>query len=146
MTSHPNPIDDIWAMGMEVPNVQPEWSLALLEPPICFYRQFVPLAGSVNGALFLSALVDALAMAHGQPPSTLVYDHAEITRRVGLSEKEQRTARKALTDAGLISEKRFGMPPRTLTKVNVQAIMQRIREASEDKHASAKQTLGLAAS
>lgn len=128
---------DLWDLGTDMPLVQPEWCLALLEPPICFYRQFIPLAGSVNGALFLSALVDILSVSHGLPASTLEYSHEDITRRVGLSDKEQRTVRKTLIDAGLISEKRFGIPPRILIKVHVQEVMQRIHQSSDANHDAA---------
>lgn len=106
---------------------QPEWCLALLEPPVSFYRQFVPLTGSVSSALFLSTLVDTLVSTQGLPPSHVQWDHNDIQARSGMSEKEQRTARKCLLELGLITERKHGIPPRVLIKVQEREILARIK-------------------
>jgi hypothetical protein len=106
---------------------QPEWCLALLEPPVSFYRQFVPLTGSVSSALFLSTLVDTLVSTQGLPPSHVQWDHNDIQARSGMSEKEQRTARKCLLELRLITERKHGIPPRVLIKVQEREILARIK-------------------
>jgi hypothetical protein len=90
-----------------------EFAMLLAQPPIAFQRPFVSLTGSVTGALLLSLFVDLLS----DPTKTSLggwvdITAEEITERVGLSRKEQSTARAQLQALQLIEERKVGFPAR----------------------------------
>ena len=77
-------------------------------PPVVYHRSFVEVAGSVNGALWLSH-----AMALGQEPgfegtATFEMSADECTDATGMSLREQELARKHLRSTGLLFECRRG--------------------------------------
>ena len=77
-------------------------------PPVVYHRSFVEIAGSVNGALWLSH-----AMALGQEPgiegtATFEMSADECTEATGMSLREQELARRHLRSTGLLLECRRG--------------------------------------
>ena len=82
-----------------------------------FHRCLVPVTGSVTAALMLSQAIrdtEDLDPLAGGWFSKSQEQWAEAT---GLSRWEQETARRALRQAGLIEERRIGMPARLWYRV-----------------------------
>ena len=86
--------------------------LRVLDAPITIHRAFVELAGSLNAAAILSDLAAQSDLT--ELAGDWVYIDAEEWRsRLGLSYKEQLTARRLLERKGFLETMRIGMPPRT---------------------------------
>ena len=91
--------------------------LRVLDAPITIHRAFVELAGSLNAAAILSDLAAQSDLT--ELAGDWVYIDAEEWRsRLGLSYKEQLTARRLLERNGFLETMRIGMPPRTAVRVN----------------------------
>ncbi|MGN3705364.1 hypothetical protein [Achromobacter xylosoxidans] len=101
--------------------------LRVLDAPITIHRAFVELAGSLNAAAILSDLATQSDLAELE--GDWVYlDAAEWRVRLGLSYKEQLTARKLLERKGFLETLRTGMPPRTAVRVNWVAVDRELRQ------------------
>lgn len=88
--------------------------LAALDAPITIHRVFVELCGNLNAAAVLTDL-GYLAQDTGDDWITVPQD--DWGQRLGLSAKEQVTARRVLKDRGFIEEVLTGMPPKLLFRV-----------------------------
>lgn len=89
--------------------------LRVLDAPITIHRAFVELAGSLNAAAILSDLAAQSDLT--ELAGDWVYIDAEEWRsRLGLSYKEQLTARRLLERNGFLETMRIGMPPRTAVR------------------------------
>lgn len=123
---------------------------AMLGRPVTFLRALVNAGGSVTAALYLSDLcqqqrtLERNAM-RGYP--TLNSDQRELdagagwldlplgetANRLGLTPKRLRAARRRLIEAGLIEERSSGgIRPRTLSRVDVQALARALDQAGKD--------------
>lgn len=123
---------------------------AMLGRPVTFLRALVDAGGSVTAALYLSDLcqqqrtLERNAM-RGYP--TLNSDQRELdagagwldlplgetANRLGLTPKRLRAARRRLIEAGLIEERSSGgIRPRTLSRVDVQALARALDQAGKD--------------
>ena len=100
--------------------------LSVLDAPITIHRAFVELAGSLNAAAILSDLAGQSDLS--ELAGDWVYlDAEEWQARLGLSYKEQLTARKLLERKGFLETIRTGMPPRTAVRVNWIAVDRELR-------------------
>ena len=100
--------------------------LRVLDAPITIHRAFVELAGSLNAAAILSDLAAQSDLT--ELAGDWVYIDAEEWRlRLGLSYKEQLTARRLLERKGFLETMRIGMPPRTAGRVNRLAVDRELR-------------------
>lgn len=100
--------------------------LRVLDAPITIHRAFVELAGSLNAAAILSDLAGQSDLS--ELAGDWVYlDAEEWQARLGLSYKEQLTARKLLERKGFLETIRTGMPPRTAVRVNWMAVDRELR-------------------
>lgn len=102
--------------------ITPELLLEVFDAPVTFHRCLVPICGGVTAALMLS---QAIWTTQGLDPKTdgwFVRSQEEWTEETGLSRWEQESARKALREAGLMQERRAGMPARLWFRVCPQAV------------------------
>jgi len=89
-----------------------ELLLEVFDIPVSFHRCLVPLTGGITSALMLS---QAIWTTHALEPAAegwFMRSQEEWTEETGLSRWEQETARRALRRAGLLEERRSGMPAR----------------------------------
>lgn len=102
--------------------ITPALLLEVFDVPVTFHRCLVPVCGGVTAALMLS---QAIWTTQGLDPDAdgwFVRSQEEWTEETGLSRWEQESARKALREAGLMQERRAGMPARLWFRVCPQAV------------------------
>ncbi len=105
--------------------------LDLLDEPIVFHRAYVPVAGGITAALFLSYAGYAYESIPKDSNGWFTRTQAEWERDTGLTRREQETARRQLRERGLLEECRLGMPAVLWFRVN----WRRLGEALEHKAA-----------
>ncbi len=91
--------------------------LEVFDIPVSFHRCLVPVTGGITSALMLS---QAIWTTHALEPAAegwFMRSQEEWTEETGLSRWEQETARRALRRAGLLEERRCGMPARLWFRV-----------------------------
>ena len=96
--------------------------LEVFDIPVSFHRCLVPVTGGITSALMLS---QAIWTTHALEPAAegwFMRSQDEWTEETGLSRWEQETARRALRRAGLLEERRFGMPARLWFRVRAEAV------------------------
>ena len=114
--------------------------LQMFDPPVSFHRCLVPISGGLTAALMLS---QAIWSSEGLDPA----DQGWFTKsqeawmdETGLTRWELESARRALRSAGLMEERRAGLPARIWYRVckqqvgialRQQARLQRARGAPE---------------
>lgn len=101
--------------------------LDLLDEPIVFHRAYVPVAGGITAALFLSYAGYACESLPADTGGWFTRTQADWQRDTGLTRREQETARRQLRERGLLAERRIGMPAVLGFRVN----WRRLREALE---------------
>lgn len=79
--------------------------------PIAFFPDLIPITGSPNAALFLCQLTYWTGKQHN-PDGWIYKTQEEWCLETGLSEKEQRTARRPLVERGYVEERERGIPSR----------------------------------
>jgi hypothetical protein len=92
--------------------------LDLLDEPIVFHRSYVPVAGGITAALFLSYAGYAYEYLPDEQDGWFTRTQAEWARDTGLTRREQETARRQLKERGLLEERRVGMPAVLWFRVN----------------------------
>ena len=121
--------------------------LDIFDLPVSFHRCLVPICGSVTAALLLSHAIGTTQEAeagHFADPQRDIVDgwftlsQDQWTRETGLSRWEQETARRLLRQAGLLAERREGMPARVWFKVDKAAIAQALQQQAQTNAARAK--------
>lgn len=131
---------------------------AMLGRPVTFLRALVGAGGSVTAALYLSNLcqqkrtLERNAM-RGYPTLNsaqreldagagwLDLPLGETAKRLGLTPKQLRSARRCLIEAGLIEERSSGgIRPRTLSRVDVQALARALDKTGKTTVAMAGET------
>ncbi|TAL87320.1 MAG: hypothetical protein EPN74_02025 [Rhodanobacter sp.] len=88
--------------------------LAALDAPITIHRVFVELCGNLNAA---AVLTDLGYLAQDTGDDWISVPQNDWAERLGLSPKEQVTARRLLKDRGFVEEVLTGMPPKLLFRV-----------------------------
>lgn len=99
-------------------SVNKEIILGMLKRPIAFHRPLVPISGSVAGAVWLSQLV--YWTGRGADMDGWIYKTmGEWEGETGLGRREQEAVRSVLRGAGLLCEKRRGVPARLFYKLDL---------------------------
>ena len=91
--------------------------LEVFDIPVSFHRCLVPVAGGVTSALMLSQAIWATQTLDPSAGGWFIRSQEQWTQETGLSRWEQETARRALRRAGLLEERRVGMPARLWFRV-----------------------------
>jgi hypothetical protein len=86
-------------------------SLKGIGSPIAFYPDLIPLVGSKTAAMLICQLAYWTGKQHN-PDGWIYKTQEEWFFETGLSDKEQRTARRALVERGYIEERIRGIPRR----------------------------------
>ena len=92
----------------------------------------MPIAGGVTPALMLSQAIWTTQALEPSACGWFMRSQEQWTQETGLSRWEQETARRALRRAGLLEERRLGMPAKLWFRVRADAIM-RALQASVDR-------------
>ncbi len=92
--------------------------LDIFDEPIVFHRAYVPIAGGITAALFLSHAGYAYADLPEDRDGWFTRTQTEWERDTGLTRREQETARRQLRERGLLEERRVGMPAVLWYRVN----------------------------
>lgn len=92
----------------------------LLGPALAYHRTLAAIAGGVNSGLMLSRALH-LTRFHSKNRSDgwVCRSMTQWTEEVGLTRREQETARRELARAGIWEEAITGIPPRLYTRVRV---------------------------
>ena len=107
--------------------ISTELLLEVFDMPVSFHRCLVPVAGGVTPALMLSQAIwttQTLELAEG---GWFMQSQEQWTQETGLTRWEQETARRALRQAGLLQERRFGMPAKLWFRVCPDAILRALQ-------------------
>ena len=91
--------------------------LEVFDIPVSFHRCLVPVAGGVTSALMLSQAIWTTQTLEPSAGGWFIRSQEQWTQETGLSRWEQETARRALRRAGLLEERRVGMPARLWFRV-----------------------------
>ncbi len=102
--------------------ITPELLLDVFDAPITFHRCLIPVSGGVNAALLLSHAIWTTQALDGEADGWFLKSQEQWAEETGLSRWEQETARRALRDAGLLEERRVGMPARLWFRVQASAV------------------------
>ncbi len=111
----------------------------LLGPALAFHRILLTLTHDVNAALFLSrALYCTRSSKHESQSAWFQTSTAQWQADIGLSRREQDTARESLRRLGLIEESHRGIPPRRWARL----VVGRVVELLQHHRANATNELG----
>ena len=91
--------------------------LEVFDIPVSFHRCLVPVTGGITSALMLSQAIWTTQALEPAAEGWFIRSQEEWTEETGLSRWEQETARRALRRAGLMEERRLGMPARLWFRV-----------------------------
>jgi hypothetical protein len=111
-----------------------DWSDAaviaeLLGPSIAFHRILADIAGGVHGGLMLSRALHLTRLQRQRRLEPWVGDsEASWQEAVGLTRREQETARRHLAQTGLWEERLAGVPPRRLVRIGLERLLVRLTE------------------
>ena len=137
------PASSIDLTEVRLPVVDPieqEAALAAFDAPVTIHRVFVEICGSLNAAAILTDL--SFIEREDRPLDDWIEVHQELwVQRLGLSRKEQVTARRLLLVKSFIEETRSGVPPRLFFRIQWYAINKAIREAAKARVAGRQQPL-----
>ena len=112
--------------------ISDELLLAVFDMPVTFHRCLVPVAGGVTAALMLSQAIWLTDIVDPASDGWFMCSQEQWTQETGLTRWEQETARRALRRAGLLVERRLGMPAKLWFRVCPGAVM-RALQASVDQ-------------
>ncbi len=115
---------------MQSSGITTELLLEVFDLPVTFHRCLVPITGGVTAALMLS---QAIWTTQGLEPSAdgwFTRSQEQWTEETGLSRWEQATARRASCGAGLLEERRPGMPAKLWFRVRPETVWHALRTRS----------------
>lgn len=104
--------------------------LAMLDRPVAFHRCLVGVGGGVTGALMLSQALYWSRRA-AERNGWFWKTREEWQEETGLSRWEQETARKALVAAGVLEEKRVGLPARLHYRVDTDRLAELLGDSNK---------------
>lgn len=110
-------------------SLQSAMFLDIFDEPIVFHRSYVPIAGSITAALFLSYASYVYDYLPEENDGWFAKTQDEWERETGLTRREQETARRMLRERGLLEERKVGMPAVLWFRVN----WSRLRELLEEQ-------------
>ena len=102
---------------MESHGLTAELLLEVFDIPVTFHRCLVPVAGGVTAALMLSQAIWITQTLDPASGGWFMCSQEQWTQETGLTRWEQETARRALRRAGLLVERRLGMPAKLWFRV-----------------------------
>lgn len=102
--------------------------LKILASPIAFHRVLADITGSALDALFLSQCIYWTNTLPESREGWFFKTAEEWHRETGMSRNEIETARKSLKRAGVLEEKRAGVPCTLHFRVNVEKLQTSLRE------------------
>ena len=97
--------------------ISAELLLEVFDMPLSFHRCLVPVAGGVAPALMLSQAIWTTQTLEPIEDGWFMRSQEQWTQETGLSRWEQETARRGLRQAGLVEERRLGMPAKLWFRV-----------------------------
>jgi len=97
--------------------ISAELLLEVFDMPVSFHRCLVPVAGGVTPALMLSQAIWTTQTLQPTEDGWFMRSQEQWTQETGLTRWEQETARRALRRAGLLEERRVGMPAKLWLRV-----------------------------
>lgn len=104
----------------------------LLGPAVVFHRALAAVAGGVHAGLLLSrALHLTRLQARRQQDAWIDDSAAHWIDQLGLSRREQESARRDLTAAGVWEERMRGMPPSLFARVRLEVLAALLSQRSE---------------
>ena len=106
----------------EALGITPDLLLDVFDTPITFHRCLVPVTGGVHAALLLSHAIWTTQSLDAAADGWFLKSQEEWAEETGLSRWEQETARRALRSAGLMEERRVGLPARLWFRVSATAV------------------------
>ena len=112
---------------MESHGLTAELLLAVFDMPVSFHRCLVPVAGGVTAALMLSQAIWITETLESASLGWFMCSQEQWTRETGLTRWEQETARRALRRAGLLVERRLGMPAKLWFRVCPEAVLRTLQ-------------------
>jgi hypothetical protein len=118
---------------IESHGISPELLLEVFDIPVSFHRCLVPVTGGVTPALMLSHAIwitQTLDIASG---GWFICSQEQWTQEIGLTRWEQETARRALRRAGLLEERRLGMPARLWFRVCPDVVLRALQASIEQR-------------
>lgn len=134
------PDDRALVMHSMVDPVEQEAALAAFDAPITIHRVFVEICGSLNAAAILTDL--SYIEREDRPLDDWIEVPQDLwVQRLGLSRKEQVTARRLLLAKGFMEETRSGLPPRLFFRIRWLAINRAIRDAAKARVTGRQQSL-----
>lgn len=102
--------------------------LKILASPIAFHRVLADITGSALDALFLSQCIYWTNTLNDDRDGWFFKTAEEWHKETGMSRSEIETARKSLKRAGVLEEKRAGVPCTLHFRVNVEKLQTSLRE------------------
>ncbi|OQC17867.1 hypothetical protein [Candidatus Skiveiella danica] len=112
---------------IESHGLSPELLLAVFDMPVSFHRCLVPVAGGVTAALMLSQAIWITETLESASSGWFMCSQEQWTQETGLTRWEQETARRALRRAGLLVERRLGMPAKLWFRVCPDAVLRALQ-------------------
>ena len=101
--------------------------LDVFDIPVSFHRCLVPVTGGVTSALMLSQAIWTTQALEASAGGWFIRSQEQWTQETGLSRWEQETARRALRRAGLLEERRLGMPAKLWFRVCPEAVLRALQ-------------------
>ena len=96
----------------------------LLGPSLAYHRRLAGIGGGVHAGLLLSrALYLTRLQVRRQLQEWVGNSIAEWTQQIGLTRREQETARQELARAGIWEEIRVGVPPQRLARIRLDCLL-----------------------
>ena len=102
--------------------ITPGLLLDVFDAPVSFHRCLVPITGGVTAALMLSQAIWTTQALEPHADGWFLKSQEQWCAETGLSRWEQEGARRALRRAGLLEERRSGMPARLWFRVRAEAV------------------------
>ena len=97
----------------------------MFDTPITIHRSFVEVCGDLGAAALLT---DLATLEHESNREWIEVPQRDWIQRLGLSRKQQATARRHLVARGLQDEQLIGVPPRLHFRIVWQALEAALRE------------------
>ncbi len=94
-----------------------ELLLQIFDPPVSFHRCLVPISGGVTSALMLSQAIWTTQEIEGAGEGWFCKSQEAWMEETGLSRWELESARRSLRRAGLLEERRAGLPAKLWYRV-----------------------------
>ena len=118
----------------------------LLGPALSYHRTLAVVSGGVNAGLMLSrALYLTRRQSRKQSSGWFCGTATVWTQEIGLSRREQETARRDLGRLSIWEEAISGIPPRVFARIRLACLVARLMDHARSTPASAHESVALAA-